>query len=112
MVKAVVSGLGESLNKGFYLQDVQGDGNPQTSDGIFVYLNDKNFASKYPDIKPGAPTLPVITDDTRLFETFGGREGLVKIMDDVMPRWLRPPLPSRWLSGPGSGIQWSRRWRR
>lgn len=54
MVKAVVSGLGESLNKGFYLQDVQGDGNPQTSDGIFVYLNDKNFASKYPDIKPGA----------------------------------------------------------
>ncbi|AVP85817.1 ExeM/NucH family extracellular endonuclease [Aeromonas hydrophila] len=54
MVKAVVSGLGESLNKGFYLLDVQGDGNPQTSDGIFVYLNDKNFASKYPDIKPGA----------------------------------------------------------
>ncbi|MEN9585060.1 MAG: hypothetical protein RLZZ616_2066, partial [Pseudomonadota bacterium] len=54
MVKAVVSALGESLNKGFYLQDVQGDGNPQTSDGIFVYLNDKHFASKYPDIKPGA----------------------------------------------------------
>ena len=27
-VKAVVSGLGESLNKGFYLLDVQGDGNP------------------------------------------------------------------------------------
>lgn len=53
-VKAVVSALGESLNKGFYLQDVQGDGNPQTSDGIFVFLNDKNFATKYPDIKPGA----------------------------------------------------------
>ncbi len=29
MVKAVVSGLGESLNKGFYLLDVQGDGNPR-----------------------------------------------------------------------------------
>ncbi|HBL02936.1 MAG TPA: nuclease, partial [Aeromonas salmonicida] len=53
-VKAVVTALGESLNKGFYLQDLQGDDNPQTSDGIFVYLNDKNFASKYPDIKPGA----------------------------------------------------------
>lgn len=53
-VKAVVSALGESLNKGFYLQDVQGDGDPQTSDGIFVYLNDKNFATKYPGIKPGA----------------------------------------------------------
>ncbi|MCH7372722.1 ExeM/NucH family extracellular endonuclease [Aeromonas sp. MR16] len=53
-VKAVVSALGESLNKGFYLQDLQGDGNPQTSDGIFVYLNDKNFATKYPGIKPGA----------------------------------------------------------
>ena len=53
-VRAVVSALGESLNKGFYLQDPQGDGNPQSSDGIFVYLNDKNFATKYPGIKPGA----------------------------------------------------------
>lgn len=42
-------------------------------------------------IKPSAPTLPVITDDTALFETFGGREGLTKIMDDVMPRWLQNP---------------------
>jgi uncharacterized protein len=53
-VKAVVSALGEGLNKGFYLQDVQGDGNPQSSDGIFVFLSDKNFATKYPGIKPGA----------------------------------------------------------
>ncbi|MGL5815670.1 MAG: ExeM/NucH family extracellular endonuclease [Aeromonas sp.] len=52
-VRAVVSALGESLNKGFYLQDPQGDGDPQSSDGIFVYLNDKNFATKYPGIKPG-----------------------------------------------------------
>lgn len=53
-VKAVVSALGESLNRGFYLQALQGDGDPQTSDGIFVYLNDKNFATKYPAIQPGA----------------------------------------------------------
>jgi hemoglobin len=44
-----------------------------------------------PSIKPSAPTLPVITDDAALFEAFGGREGLVKIMDDVMPRWLQNP---------------------
>lgn len=44
-----------------------------------------------PSIKPSAPTVPVITDDTALFETFGGREGLTKIMDDVMPRWLQNP---------------------
>lgn len=44
-----------------------------------------------PDIKPRSPTVPVITDDTSLFETFGGREGLVKIMDDVMPRWVKNP---------------------
>lgn len=44
-----------------------------------------------PSIKPSAPTLPVITDDTALFATFGGREGLTRIMDDVMPRWLQNP---------------------
>ncbi len=42
-----------------------------------------------PSIKPSAPTLPVITDGTTLFEQFGGRDGLTKIMDDVMPRWLQ-----------------------
>lgn len=44
-----------------------------------------------PSIKPSAPTLPVITDDQNLYDSFGGREGLVKIMDDVMPRWLANP---------------------
>lgn len=44
-----------------------------------------------PSIKPSAPTLPVITDDQSLYDSFGGREGLTKIMDDVMPRWLRNP---------------------
>ncbi len=44
-----------------------------------------------PDIKPRSPTVPVITDDTGLFDTFGGREGLTKIMNDVMPRWVKNP---------------------
>lgn len=44
-----------------------------------------------PSIRTRAPTVPVITDDTGLFETFGGREGLVAIMDDVMPRWVANP---------------------
>lgn len=44
-----------------------------------------------PDIKPRSPTVPVITDDEHLIEAFGGREGLVKIMDDVMPRWVKNP---------------------
>ncbi|MFC5705767.1 ExeM/NucH family extracellular endonuclease [Aeromonas eucrenophila] len=66
-VKAVVSALGESLNKGFYLQDLQGDGDPQTSDGVFVFLNDKNFATKYPDIKPGA----VVCLEAKVAEYYG-----------------------------------------
>lgn len=44
-----------------------------------------------PSITPTAPTVPVITDGASLFEAFGGREGLVAIMDDVMPRWLQNP---------------------
>lgn len=44
-----------------------------------------------PSITPSAPTVPVITDGSNLFEAFGGREGLTKIMDDVMPRWLKNP---------------------
>ncbi|MFR9721530.1 ExeM/NucH family extracellular endonuclease [Aeromonas diversa] len=54
MVRGVVTTLGQSLTKGFYLTDPVGDGNPATSDGIFVYLNDSKFATNYPDIKPGA----------------------------------------------------------
>ncbi|WP_299491133.1 extracellular exonuclease ExeM [uncultured Shewanella sp.] len=39
-IKGVVTARGESLFKGFYLQDVEGDGLSETSDGIFVYLNE------------------------------------------------------------------------
>ncbi|WP_445778283.1 extracellular exonuclease ExeM [Shewanella sp.] len=39
-VKGVVSARSDSLYKGFFIQDAQGDGSPYTSDGIFVYLNE------------------------------------------------------------------------
>ncbi|WP_298773197.1 extracellular exonuclease ExeM [uncultured Shewanella sp.] len=39
-IKGVVTARGESLFKGFYLQEVEGDGLSDTSDGIFVYLNE------------------------------------------------------------------------
>jgi len=77
----VVSGLGESLNKGFYLLDVQGDGNPETSDGIFVYLNDKNFASKYPDIQPGA----LVCLEAKVEEYYGHTQ-LKPLFDGSTPR--------------------------
>ncbi|WP_218939583.1 group I truncated hemoglobin [Sphingorhabdus profundilacus] len=44
-----------------------------------------------PDVTVRAPSLPVITDDENLFEAFGGREGLVKIMDDFMERLVVNP---------------------
>lgn len=44
-----------------------------------------------PEVKPRALTLPQATDDTKLLESFGGREGLVRVMDDVMQRWLANP---------------------
>ncbi|MBE8167122.1 MAG: ExeM/NucH family extracellular endonuclease [Shewanella sp.] len=37
-VKGVVTARGESLQKGFYLQDIELDGDSSTSDGIFVYM--------------------------------------------------------------------------
>ena len=55
----------------------------------------ENLAPKYnvaepavsdPSIKPTAPTVPVVTDDEHLYETFGGREGLTALMDDAMAR--------------------------
>ena len=52
-----------------------------------------------PSIKPKAPTLPVITDDENLYQTFGGREGLVQIMDDVMTRWLANPRTRPFFEG-------------
>lgn len=33
---------------------------------------------------PSAPTAPKITDGTKLFEDFGGKPGLVKLLDDFM----------------------------
>ncbi|WP_461602713.1 ExeM/NucH family extracellular endonuclease [Aeromonas rivipollensis] len=80
-VKAVVSALGESLNKGFYLQDLQGDGNPQSSDGIFVYLSDKQFASKYPDIQPGAQ----VCLEAKV-EEYHGHTQLKPLFDGSAPR--------------------------
>ncbi|WP_298773195.1 extracellular exonuclease ExeM [uncultured Shewanella sp.] len=48
-VKGIVTARGESLNKGFYLQDAIGDGIDETSDGIFVYLGEAAPET----IKPG-----------------------------------------------------------
>ncbi|GAB1140238.1 MAG: extracellular exonuclease ExeM [Shewanella algae] len=39
-LKGVVSARGDSLFKGFYLQDPKGDNSPFTSDGIFVFLGE------------------------------------------------------------------------
>lgn len=36
-------------------------------------------------------TLPVITDDGKLLDQFGGRPGLVKIMDDFMDNLIADP---------------------
>jgi hemoglobin len=38
-----------------------------------------------------APTAPVIATDTTLFNDFGGREGLVLLMDDFMVNLLADP---------------------
>lgn len=44
-----------------------------------------------PSIKPHYPTLPVITQNEHLYETFGGKEGLTALIDDAMNRWLANP---------------------
>jgi len=44
-----------------------------------------------PAIKPHYATLPVITDNDHLYETFGKTEGLTALMDDAMARWLVNP---------------------
>ncbi len=49
-VQGIVTARAESLQKGFYLQDVQADGNDATSDGVFVYMGD----AAPEDIQPGA----------------------------------------------------------
>ena len=69
-VRGIVTALGQSLTKGFYLTDPVGDGNPATSDGIFVYLSDKDFATKYKDIKPGAE----LCLEAKVEEYYGGTQ--------------------------------------
>ncbi|MGL6006963.1 ExeM/NucH family extracellular endonuclease [Aeromonas sobria] len=69
-VRGIVTALGQTLTKGFYLTDPVGDGNPATSDGIFVYLNDKDFATKYADIKPGAE----LCLEAKVEEYYGGTQ--------------------------------------
>ncbi|MCL1146838.1 extracellular exonuclease ExeM [Shewanella marinintestina] len=39
-ISGVVTARGESLFKGFYLQEINGDNSPYTSDGVFVYLGE------------------------------------------------------------------------
>ncbi|MCX7127239.1 ExeM/NucH family extracellular endonuclease [Aeromonas sp.] len=69
-VRGIVTALGQTLTRGFYLTDPAGDGNPATSDGIFVYLNDKDFATKYADIKPGAE----LCLEAKVEEYYGGTQ--------------------------------------
>lgn len=52
-----------------------------------------------PSIKPTAPTLPLATQGTGLLESFGGKEGLTRIMDDVMLRWLANPKTRPFFEG-------------
>ncbi|MFL9627308.1 ExeM/NucH family extracellular endonuclease [Aeromonas jandaei] len=70
MVRGVVTTLGQGLTKGFYLTDPAGDGNPATSDGIFVYLNDSKLATNYPALKPGAE----VCLEARVEEYYGGTQ--------------------------------------
>lgn len=49
VVRGVVSARGESLFRGFYIRDIEGDGNAATSDGIYVLTKTAPIA----DIQPG-----------------------------------------------------------
>jgi len=49
-VRGVVTATFPGLS-GFYLQDPEGDGNPDTSDGLFVYL--PSSAPAYREVRPG-----------------------------------------------------------
>ncbi|MFM5614369.1 ExeM/NucH family extracellular endonuclease [Aeromonas veronii] len=80
-VRGIVTTLGQSLTKGFYLTDPVGDGDPATSDGIFVYLSDKDFATKYADIKPGAE----LCLEAQVEEFLGGTQLKLK-WDGTSPR--------------------------
>ena len=75
-VKGIVTTLGQSLTKGFYLMDPVGDGNPATSDGIFVYLKDAR-----PDIKVGTE----LCLEAQVEEFLGGTQLKLK-WDGTAPR--------------------------
>ncbi|KUE78449.1 nuclease [Aeromonas schubertii] len=75
-VKGIVTTLGQSLTKGFYLTDPVGDGNPATSDGIFVYLKDAR-----PDIKMGTE----LCLEAQVEEYLGGTQLKLK-WDGTAPR--------------------------
>ena len=44
-----------------------------------------------PSVKPHYKTLPVISDNQKLFKEFGGIDGLTALIDDAMTRWLANP---------------------
>ena len=50
-VRGVVTARGESLQKGFYIQDIEVDGDSATSDGIFVYMNTAAPAAIQPGVE-------------------------------------------------------------
>ncbi|GIU09768.1 extracellular exonuclease ExeM [Shewanella morhuae] len=50
-VRGVVTARGESLFKGFYLQEVKGDNSPYTSDGVFVFLGEAVPESIQPGVE-------------------------------------------------------------
>ncbi|OOE68221.1 endonuclease [Salinivibrio sp. ML198] len=47
-VQGVVTAVTQGLYKGVWIQDPQGDGNPATSDGLFVYLRDAQHLALAP----------------------------------------------------------------
>ncbi|MFM5395594.1 ExeM/NucH family extracellular endonuclease [Aeromonas veronii] len=75
-VKGIVTTLGQSLTKGFYLTDPAGDGNTITSDGIFVYLKDARS-----DIKVGTE----LCLEAQVEEFLGGTQLKLK-WDGTSPR--------------------------
>ena len=90
----------------------RGTATPETSDGIFVYLNDKNFASKYPDIQPGA----LVCLEAKVEEYYGHTQ-LKPLFDGSTPRLTtlaqgdaRPPRRcGYWRGNPGPSPGASRR---
>ena len=74
-------GSGRKPQQGLLPAGCAGGRQPETSDGIFVYLNDKNFASKYPDIQPGA----LVCLEAKVEEYYGHTQ-LKPLFDGSTPR--------------------------